>query len=184
MRAMRGRVVVSLLGLVVVGACSAPPPATVPPSLTPSAAGSAASAHPSVASDLEGVWHTGVVTPDDATAALQAAGLGEYTQPFFDFWKIGDENVFTLRVRRGIWDCYWSKDGGLAIDEDYGSYEIRGDTVLVHHWEGTDKLQWSVSGDTLTIGYVYDTMTGPMPRGEEVYQRVLYMSAPWTRGTP
>ena len=51
-----------------------------------------------------------------------------------------------------------------------------------HGSDGADTFQWSVSGDTLTITYLSDTMPSDIPRGEEIYQRVLYMSSPWTRG--
>jgi hypothetical protein len=57
--------------------------------------------------------------------------------------------------------------------------------VTIRHSDaGTDTLRWSVDGDTLTISYVSDTFPADFPRGEEVYQRVLYMSSPWTRGVP
>jgi hypothetical protein len=192
---MSARLVLGLAMALFVAACSAaevaPGRATPVPSRATSAPPSASipqaptSPQASSASQLEGVWHTGVVTPDDAMAALQAADLQQNAQPFFDFWKIGNENVFTLRVSRGRWACYVSRDGGLAVEDDSGSYTIDGDLVTIHHSDpGADTLRWSVDGDTLTIAYVSDTFPADIPRGEEVYQRVLYMSSPWTRGLP
>ncbi len=131
------------------------------------------------------MWHTGVVTPDDAMAALQAAGLQQNAQAFFDFWDIGKENVFTLRIAGGRWACFRSKDGGLAVEEDFGVYSISGNTVSIKHGDdGADTHEWSVDGDTLTITYQSDTFPQDVPNGEETYQTVLYMSSPWTRGAP
>lgn len=184
-RAMRAKPLLSLATLLLFAGCSSTP--TEPsPSPESSVAQSAPSAASSEASELEGVWHTGVVTRDDMRRALQDAGLQEYIQPFFAFWKPGETNVFTLRVFGGHWRLYWSKDGGTAVEEDSGPYTISGDTVSISHndTEGSDTHRWSVNGDTLTITYLSDTIDAPVPHGEEVYQRVLYMSSPWTRGTP
>jgi hypothetical protein len=188
---MRARPVIGLAIALLLSACSAGGIVTDPATPAHSAAPPVASTLPatspeaSAASELEGVWHTGVVTPDDAMAALQAADLQQAAQPFFEFWKIGRENVFTLRVSRGRWACYVSRDGGLSAEDDSGSYTIDGDLVTIRHSDaGTDTLRWSVDGDTLTISYVSDTFPADIPRGEEVYQRVLYMSSPWTRGLP
>lgn len=175
---MRVREIVGIFGLLALAACGSSGP---PVDAAPSTAAPTASANPS---DLEGVWHTGVVTPDDAKVVLQAAGLGEHAEALFAFMEIGNENVFTLRVSGGIWALYWSKDGGPALETDSGAYTVDGDTVTIRHYEGTDTHRWSVRGETLTITYLSDTITGPVPRGEEAMQRVLYMSSPWTRGTP
>jgi hypothetical protein len=192
---MSARLVLGLAMAVSIAACSAGGTtrgqAAPLPSGVPSAPSSATSPRPatsplaSTASELEGTWHTGVITPDDAMAALQAADLQQAAQPFFDFWKIGNKNVFTLRVSHGRWACYVSRDGGLATEDDSGSYTIDGDLVTIRHSDaGSDTLGWSVAGDTLTISYVSDTFPAEIPQGEEVYQRVLYMSSPWTRGVP
>ncbi len=177
---MRARLAVGLTGLLLLTACGEAVSSAA--SRVPSAIGTASKS--SDASQLEGVWHTGVVTPDDAVATLQAAGLGEYAQGFLNFWQPGAENVFTLRITDGRWAFYLSKDGGLAEEVDAGAYTIDGNTVTIRHNEGTDTHRWSVSGDTLTIEYVSDTIEAPVPRGEEILQRVLYMSSPWTRGKP
>jgi hypothetical protein len=177
---VRGRAILGLVGLLVLVACGTGVPRS--PSVAPSEGASADGA--SDASQLEGVWHTGVLTPDDFAASLQAAGLGEYAQGFLDFWKPGAENVFSLRISGGFWAFYRSRDGGIAQEEDSGSYTIHRNTVTIRHNEGTDTLQWSVSGDTLTITYLSDTMNSDVPRGEEIFQRVIYMSSPWTRGKP
>jgi hypothetical protein len=180
---MRARLAAGLTGLLLLTACSqATSPAPSAPSAVPSVIGSAS--EPGDPSQLEGVWHTGVVTPDDAVATLQAAGLGEYAQGFLDFWQPGAENVFTLRISGGRWAFYLSKDGGPAEEVDAGAYSIDGNTVTIRHDEGTDTHRWSVSGNTLTFEYVSDTIEAPVPHGEEIFQRVLYMSSPWTRGAP
>jgi hypothetical protein len=182
---------IALLGSGCGGGGSATDQASPVPTRERSASPSAPSPRPvtsqeaSAATELEGVWHTGIVTPDDAMAALQAADLQQAAQPFFEFWKIGSENVFTLRVSHGRWACYVSRDGGLPVEDDSGPYTIDGDLVTISHSDsGTDTLRWSVEGDTLTISYISDTFPEEIPRGEEVYQRVLYMSSPWTRGVP
>jgi len=173
-----------LLLVLLLSACSSA--ATGPsPSVEPSVVASAAPVSSPAASALEGVWHTGVVTQDDMRAVLHDAGFPEAVQPFFAFWKPAESNVFTLRISGGQWACYWSKDGGVAVDEDSGRYTISGDTVsITHNDEGTDVRRWSVNGDTLTIAYVSDTFDSPVPHGEEIFQRVLYMSSSWTRGAP
>jgi len=194
---MRARALVSLIATLVVTACSGQGAADAPTSAPASAASPvaissatapAASAAPSrapsaVPSALEGVWQSGVVTPDDATATLQAAGLGQYAQAALDFLKLGNENVYTLRVLGGRWALYWSKDGGLSTEQDAGTYRISANSVTIRHGnEGSDTHEWLVVGDTLTITYVSDTINAePFPNGEEVLQRVLYMSSPWTR---
>lgn len=182
---MSVRAAIGLIGLMLLAACGAAISSvpSVPPSAPPSVPASAPAATEG-ASELEGVWHTGVITPDDAIATLQAADLGQYAQGFLSFWKPGDENVFTLRISGGRWALYVSKDGGLAEEDDSGAYTIDGNTVTIRHDDGTDTHEWSVSGDTLTITYLSDTFSSPIPHGEEIYQRVLYMTSPWTRGTP
>jgi hypothetical protein len=175
---------ISGLLLLLLSACSS---ASIAPSPSPesSVVPSAASVSSPGTSALEGVWHTGVVTQDDMRAVLHDAGFPEAIQPFFAFWKPGETNVFTLRISGGQWACYWSKDGGIAVDEDSGRYTISGDTVSINHNdEGTDVHRWSVNGGTLTITYVSDTFDDPVTHGEEIFQRVLYMSSSWTRGAP
>ena len=129
---MRGRAILGLAGLLVLAACGtgAPPSASVVPSEVAPSGGA------SEASELEGVWHTGVLTPDDFVASLQAADLGEYAQGFLDFWKPGAENVFSLRISGGVWVFYRSRDGGVAEEEDSGSYTIDGNTVTIRHNRG------------------------------------------------
>ena len=182
-RAIAGFSIVLLLTACSAAGDLASPLGPTAPANTSATSGGASS---SAASELEGVWHSGVVTPDDAMAALQAADLQQYAQGFFDFWKIGNENVFSLRIRGGKWICSWSREGGPFETEDDGQYSISGNTVTIQHNDvGADTFEWSVTGDTLTITYQSDTIGSPdFPRGEEVYQRVLYMSSSWTRGVP
>jgi hypothetical protein len=186
---MRPKVTTGFIGLLVLAACGGQGTATDQPSADPSVMSAqpsaAASAAPSVASALEGVWHTELVTPDDMAAVLQVAGLQEYTQPFLAAEEPGESNVFTLRVSAGRWVFYWSRDGGLQLEQDSGAYTIDGDTVTIRHDDqGSDTHRWSVDGDTLTLTYVSDTFPSTQGIPEEVYQRVLYMSSPWARGAP
>lgn len=178
---MRSEAILGLVALLALAGCGTGVAGT--PSGTPSAVvtGSAAP-DPSA---LEGVWHTGTLTPDDFVATLQAADLGQYAQGFLAFWKPGTENVFSLRIIGGFWAFYRARDGGIAEGEDSGPYTIDGNTVTIRHDDGgTDTLRWSVSGDTLTITYLSDTFESEVPHGEEIFQRVIYMSSPWTRGKP
>ncbi len=204
---MRGIACISVAALLVLAACGGqspvgptptiPPPAqsqvsaaTGGPAPLQSQTGAAPAASPASSrepSPLEGVWHTGVVTPDDAMAVLQAAGLQEYAQAFLNVFEFGDENVFTLRISGGRWVLYWARDGGLAREDDSGAYAIDGDTVTIrHNGGGTDTHQWSVNGDTLRITYVSDTFADDpqLPHFEEMAQRVLYMSSSWIVGAP
>ena len=131
------------------------------------------------------MWHTGVVSPDDARAVLQDAGLQEYIQPFFATWMPGQTNIFTLRISGGRWALYVSKDGGPAVEDDSGAYTITGGTVTIRHsTTGSDTHRWSVNGDMLRLTYASDTFGPVAGIPEEVFQRVLYMSSSWTRGAP
>ena len=187
---MRLKATIGFIGMLVLAACgdqggAATDRSSAEPSVVSALPSAAPSAAASVASALEGVWHTKGVTPDDMAAVLQAAGLQEYTQPFLAAEKPGESNVFTLRVSAGRWVFYWSRDGGLELEQDSGAYAIDGDTVTIRHGDqGTDTHRWSVQNDMLTLTYVSDTVGPTQGIPEEVYQRVLYMSSPWTRGAP
>jgi len=187
---MRTRLAIGAVAMLIMTGCasqtaSSVMPSSVAPVVTeaPSTALSSAPASaPSAASALEGVWHTGVVTPDDAQATLQAAGLQQWTQPFLANSGFADSNVFTLRILGGRWVQYWSKNGGTDEDNDDGAYSISADTVTISHGSlGSDTYRWSVQGDTLTLTFLSDTFAPTDGIPEEVFQRAFY-SAPFTRG--
>jgi hypothetical protein len=162
-----------------------PTAATVTPSAAPTAPAVTANATPTATTTaLETVWHTNLVTQDDMRAALQAAGLQEWIQPFLSR-VAAQQNVFTLRVLNGRWVQYWSKDGGPAEENDSGPYTITGDQVTVSHDDGgSDTYRWAVDGDTLTVTFLTDTFPPADGIPERVYQTAFYMASSWLRGAP
>lgn len=186
---MKSRLAIGVAALLIMTGCasqtaSSVAPSSAPPAVSeaPSAAASAPASAPAATSPLEGVWHTGVVTPDDAQTTLQAAGLQQWIQPFLANSGFAASNVFTLRILGGRWVQYWSKDGGVDEDNDDGAYTISADTVTISHGpQGSDTYRWSVQGDTLTLTFQSDTFPPTNDIPEEVFQRAFY-TAPFTRG--
>jgi hypothetical protein len=147
----------------------------------PAAGGSAPTPSSGATSPLVGVWKTGSVTKDQMVAALQRAGLQKWIQPFLAT-GIGDDNVFTLRIKDGHWVQYWSSGGGSSEENDTGGYSIDGTKVTVSHGSnGSDSFEWSVSGDQLTLTVGVDTVPPSNGIPENVYQTAFYAAAPYVR---
>ncbi len=178
---MRAHVPILAVVALLAAGCASGAASTASPTPTTAPVASASTA---TTTALETVWHTSVVTQDDMRAALQAAGLQEWIQPFLS-QVAGQQNVFTLRVLGGRWVQYWSKDGGSAAENDSGPYTITGDHVTVSHDDGgSDTYRWAVTGDTLTVTFLSDTFPPGEGIPERVYQTAFYMSSPFLRGAP
>jgi hypothetical protein len=138
---------------------------------------------PAASAALTGTWQTAVVTPDEMVAALRAAGLQKWIQPFRARSGVAQSNVFTLTINSGRWSQDWSKDGGTSSNNDFGIYTISGDQVVITHGAGTDTFRWSVVGTTLTLTFVESAGIGPY-KGipEEVMQRAFYAASMQRQG--
>ena len=90
-----------------------------------------------------------------------------------------------LELGNGTWDLYGQPRGGDQEEIDYDArFEVDGDTVVVSHEGDSNTYRWSVQGDVLTLSWLrttYPPATGGIP--EEVFQRALYMSAKFRRGS-
>ncbi len=133
------------------------------------------------ASPLEGTWRTEPITLSDAEATLRKHGLGKYIKKFRTDPPFEGETMLILDVKKE-WDLYGESDGGPRAEIDYDAdYLVKGDTVTVTHSTGSTTHRWSVDGDRLT--FEWDSTTQPDYNGvpDEVYQRVLYMTAEFTK---
>jgi hypothetical protein len=134
-----------------------------------------------VESPLEGTWRTGPVSVRDAEATLRRHGLAEWIEDFRRTPPFSGVMVLDLSIDDGQWNLYGESRGRREpIDYD-AEYEIDGDTVVFHHSDGSTTYRWSVAGEALSLAFVRSTM--PHYRGvpDEVFQRALYMTEPFTR---
>jgi hypothetical protein len=53
--------------------------------------------------------------------------------------------------------------------------------VVFHHSDGSNTYRWQVDHDTLMLHFVKSTLPGYRGIPDEVFQRALYMTAPFTR---
>jgi len=114
------------------------------------------------------------------TAALSRAGLQKWIEPFRAGADLGHSNVFLLTLANGHWHEGWSQDGGPFVDNDDGTYQIAGDTVIYHPQGNSPTYRWSIQGGTLRLTLLRDTGTySGIP--DEVYQRAFYTAAPFQR---
>ncbi len=144
---------------------------------------SAATSEHAATSDLEGTWQAGPMSLKDTEATIRRYGLGRYVEgyrensPFF-----GDDTVLTLTIENGAWNLYGKSGDGEPVPIDYNAeYEIEGDTVVFHHHDGSNFYRWQVDLDTLALHFVKSTLPGYRGIPDEVFQRALYMTAPFTR---
>lgn len=132
-------------------------------------------------SALEGTWRTGSVSPRDAEATLRQQGLGRYVEDFRANAPFSTDTVLVLSIEGGQWNLYGESDGkSEPIDYD-AEYTIDGDTVTFEHSDGTNTHRWTVEGDTLKFEFVNGTMPPYEGIPDEVFQRALYMTEPFTR---
>jgi hypothetical protein len=53
--------------------------------------------------------------------------------------------------------------------------------VVFHHSDGSNTYRWAVDGDTLSLAFVRSTLPGYQGIPDEVFQRALYMTEPFTK---
>jgi hypothetical protein len=154
-------------------------PSTTPPEDRPS---TSTTSETPAASPLEGTWRTGPVSLRDAEATLRRQGLARWIEGFRANPPFSGETVLVLSIEGGQWNLDGESEGKSPAPIDYdAAYEINGDTVTFHHSEGSNTHRWSIDGDTLRLQFVRGTL--PLYKGvpDEVFQRALYMTAPFTR---
>ena len=130
---------------------------------------------------MEGTWHTEPLSVEQTTATLRRHGLGQWVAAYQRNAPFSGDTVLTLTIEAGAWNLYGQGGDGPAEPIDYDAeYEITGDTVTFHHSDGSNTHRWAVEGDTLSLEFVTGTM--PPYRGipDEVFQRALYMTRPFT----
>lgn len=134
------------------------------------------------ASPLEGTWRAGPITLEQTEATIRSHGLGRYVKDYRADPPFSDNTLLTLTIENGAWDLYGESGGGQPQPIDYDAdYEIDGNTVTFHHSDGSTTYNWEVDGDTLRLDYAESTMPPYNGVPDEVYQRALYMTAPFTR---
>ena len=168
-------VVVVTSSMLLVGCSSSDDQASTAPTSAP------ATSEAPAESGLEGTWRTTSVAPRDAEATLRRQGFAKYIDDFRANAPFSTDTVLILSIEKGQWNLYGESDGQREpIDYD-AEYKIDGDTVTFEHSDGTNTHRWTVDGDTLSLEFV----TGTMPEYEgipdEVFQRALYMTKPFTR---
>jgi hypothetical protein len=150
---------------------------------TPTASSTAPTSEDTVASPLEGAWQAGPVSLEQSEATIRRHGFGRWVEDYRANAPFSGDTVLTLTIENGAWDLYGESDGGAPEPIDYNAeYEIRGDTVVFHHSDGSNTYRWAVDGDTLRLHFVKTTfplVPGQTP--EEVYQRALYMTEAFTK---
>ena len=141
-----------------------------------------ATSHTPAVSPLEGSWKTGPITLKETEATLRRHALDRWVKNYRANAPFSGDTVLMLTVENGAWDLYGKSGGGQPQPIDYDAeYEIDGDTVVFHHSDGSNTYRWQVDHDTLTLHFVRSTL--PAYRGipDEVFQRALYMTQPFTR---
>ncbi len=165
------------------GSEDSPPVATPPSDPTSTAPTSEApSSEAPAGSPLEGSWRTGPVSLEDTEATLRRHGLGRWVEDYRANAPFSGDTVLSLTIEGQAWDLYGESGGGQPEPIDYDAeYEIDGDTVVFHHSDGSNTYRWQVHDDTMRLRFVRSTM--PRYRGipDEVFQRALYMTVPFTR---
>ncbi len=133
-------------------------------------------------SPLEGSWRAGPISLADSEDTVRRHGLGQWVEEYRANAPFSEDTVLTLTVVHGAWDLYGASDGGEPEPIDYDAeYEIKGDTVVFHHSDGSNTYRWEVQDDTLRLHFVKSTLPGYHGIPDEVFQRALYMTKPFTR---
>jgi hypothetical protein len=149
---------------------------------SPATASTLTASTPTATSDLEGTWQAGPISLEDTADTIRRHGLGRYVKDYRANAPFSGDTVLVLTIENGAWDLYGKSGGGQPEPIDYDAdYEIDGDTVTFHHSDGSTTYNWEVDGDTLRLEYAESTMPRYDGIPDEVYQRALYMTAPFTR---
>lgn len=173
-------VAVAALAAAPLSGCGAddPGPASAPADRASTSATSEAPA----GSELEGVWHTAPLSLEDTEATIRRHGLGRWVDDYRAHAPFSDDTVLILTIENGTWDLYGASGSGEPLPIDYDAeYVIDGNLVVFEHSDGNTTHRWSVDGGTLTFAFVETTLGGYEGIPDEVFQRALYMSAPFTR---
>ena len=153
-----------------------------PDDTSSSSVGTPTSEAPPVVSPLEGSWRAGPVSLAETEATVRRHGLGRWVEEYRANAPFTEDTVLTLTVEDGAWDLHGASDGGEPQPIDYDAeYEITGDTVVFHHSDGSNTYRWEVQDDTLRLHFVKSTLPGYQGIPDEVFQRALYMTEPFTR---
>lgn len=92
--------------------------------------------------------------------------------------------MLILEIEDGNWNLYGQTEGGTREGIDFDAeYNVEGDEVVVTHESGSTLYQWSVTGDKLTLKWLESSQPPYKGIPDEVFQRVLYMTDPFTRQT-
>jgi hypothetical protein len=145
--------------------------------------GGAATTSAEVATPLDGTWRTEPITLDDMARTLREQGLGKRVDDFEKNAPISDApTTLILEVRDGNWDLEGQAEGGEPKPIDFDAeYEVKGNTVIVIHADGSRTLRWSVKGDVLTLTSLNDSLSPTKGIPDEVFQTALYMTAEFQR---
>ena len=137
---------------------------------------------PPEGSPLEGSWQAGPISLAETEATVRRHGLGRWVEEYRANAPFSDDTVLTLTVEDGAWDLYGASGSGQPEPIDYDAeYEISDDTVVFHHSDGSNTYRWEVQDDTLRLHFVKSTLPGYHGIPDEVFQRALYMTEPFTR---
>jgi hypothetical protein len=141
-----------------------------------------AAASPESGSSLEGTWRAGPISTRDAETTLRRSGLGKWVEPLRPLMPFAGATTLILDIEEGEWDLYGESPGGQREEIDYDAeYVVKRDTVEKIHATGVTTLRWAVDGDTLTLEWLKTTEPPVSGIPDEVFQRVLYMTRPFTR---
>jgi hypothetical protein len=133
-------------------------------------------------SALEGTWRTSSVSLRDTEATLRRQGFGRFVKDYRANAPFSTDTVLELSIENGQWNLYGESEGEPAEPIDYdATYKIDGDTVTFDHSDGSNTHRWTVDGDTLRLEFVKGTMPTYEGIPDEVFQRALYMTEPFTR---
>ena len=132
-------------------------------------------------SPLEGSWRAGPVSLEETEATVRRHGLGRWVEDYRQNAPFFGDSVLTLTIRTGPGTSYGNARGGQPEPIDYNAeYEIRGDTVVFHHSDGSNTYRWEVHDDSLRLHFVKSTLPGY--RGITAKcSRALYMTEAFTR---
>lgn len=133
------------------------------------------------ASPLEGSWRTKPVSAADGEATLRRYGLSDHIAHFRPLSPLAGNAVLLLEIGRD-WDLSIKPKGKPPQNVDFDAdYRVYGSKVDKIHATGSTTYRWKVDGDTLTFEWLKSTE--PAYRGvpDEMFSRVLYMTAEFTR---
>ena len=134
------------------------------------------------ASSLEGAWQAGPISPEESEATLRRHGLDQWITDYRANTPLPENTLLSLTIEDGEWDLYGESNGGQPEPIDYDAeYEIEGNKVVFVHSDGANTYRWKINNETLRLEFVGSTLPAYEGIPEEVFQRALYMTAPFTK---